>query len=642
MSKHSPQKNTHTHAVESQKQRKPQPNLWPPVAVLAILAYGLYRAIDLRWICDDAFITLRYVRNFVEGKGLVYNVGERVEGYTHFLWLMLISFAKAIGFDPVDASMWLGIAAFAGIIVLLLFISFREHKKTPKAIWLPIAAALFVLNYDTAEWASGGLETSFYTLLILVAFYTWFYSKFNEQRRLLMTGIALALASLTRPDAVLFTLAAVALLVTRDMRKGQPVLSVIKPIGILLLPSVAIGVPYLIWKYFYYGDLLPLPYYAKSADGNYFAQGFFYIWLYFRVHFVSALALIGAVSLFFVYRNTNGEEPADTAQDPGSPFIAALIGIAVYLLLFVARVGGDFMFARFIIPVVPLICFMIERSLEHLPEQMRRYQVGIAAALVLLSILEERLPTNEIFRLGDGGKRVENWNLVVKGTTQFVADERWFYYDHFEIKDHQDSIIERGNMDMYSESGKYLEPLLRGMPLTVAVPGANNMVAYYANFPVCINEYGLTDSSIAHSVLPARAHIGHEKRATDAYLQQRHVNFELGGIVGKLPNPLPQTTMAFYLPSLDCWQLARVITYDRATMEELSKRFMQESNKSVFPIYEKIISYYIERVMPTRSLNQVEQDYAAYRKLYFDQHPNRVIQALIETRIRELRGDTTK
>src|ERR1700689_4240051 len=99
---------------QPQKSAKPQLNLWPPIAGLAILVYGLYRAIELRWICDDAFITLRYVKNFVEGNGIVYNVGERVEGYTHFLWLMLVAVSKAIGFDPVDASMWLGIAAYAG------------------------------------------------------------------------------------------------------------------------------------------------------------------------------------------------------------------------------------------------------------------------------------------------------------------------------------------------------------------------------------------------------------------------------------------------------------------------------------------------------------------------------------------------
>src|SRR5580700_4983251 len=138
MAKDRIQKVSHKPAVP-QPSAKPQPNLWPPIAALAILAYGLYRAIDLRWICDDAFITMRYVKNFVDGNGLVYNIGERVEGYTHFLWLMLLTLTKAVGFDPVDASMWLGIAAYAGILVLLLAISFKEHKKNPKAIWLPVA-----------------------------------------------------------------------------------------------------------------------------------------------------------------------------------------------------------------------------------------------------------------------------------------------------------------------------------------------------------------------------------------------------------------------------------------------------------------------------------------------------------------------
>ena len=118
MSKSHPQKNS-SKLAEPQKPTKPQPNLWSPIAALAILAYGLYRAIDLRWICDDAFITMRYVKNFVDGNGLVYNIGERMEGYTHFLWLMLLAASKAIGFDPVDASMWLGIAAYAGILLLL-------------------------------------------------------------------------------------------------------------------------------------------------------------------------------------------------------------------------------------------------------------------------------------------------------------------------------------------------------------------------------------------------------------------------------------------------------------------------------------------------------------------------------------------
>ncbi|MCX7878834.1 MAG: hypothetical protein N2510_09400, partial [Ignavibacteria bacterium] len=38
---------------------------------------------------DDAYISYRYGRNLMEGNGLVYNPGEKVEGYTNFLWTII-------------------------------------------------------------------------------------------------------------------------------------------------------------------------------------------------------------------------------------------------------------------------------------------------------------------------------------------------------------------------------------------------------------------------------------------------------------------------------------------------------------------------------------------------------------------------
>jgi hypothetical protein len=614
------------------KPAKPQPNLWPPIAALAILAYGLYRAIDLRWICDDAFITMRYVKNFVEGNGLVYNIGERVEGYTHFLWLMLLAASKAVGFDPVDASMWLGIAAYAGILVLLLAISLREHKKNPKAIWLPIAAALFALNYDTAEWASGGLETSFYTLLILAAFYLWFYSRYSETRRLLLTGVLLALVALTRPDGVLFTATALILLVIRDIRTKQPVVATARSVGILLLPSIVIGIPYLLWKYSYYGDILPLTYYAKSADENYFIQGFFYIWLYFRVHFTSAIALILAAYLL-LRKNPDTEQGKDESHR-GSPSITALTAIVVYLILFVARVGGDFMFARFIIPVVPLVYFIIEQALEWLPVKAPNYRIGIAVLLVASVFAENEYRDTVLFHHNKEKWDTGNWELAGDGSTRGIADERWtYYFDRF----FSVNGVPRASMDVYIEVGKYLEPFFEDLPVTVAVPGGANMRAYYANFTTCINEFGLTDSAIAHSSILNRTRIGHEKKATEAYLIKRHVDFELEEVVATLPSPLPQSVIAFYIPTMGFWQLARVVNYDEGKIKELSKRFKAADKESVIPDYQMLISYYIQRVMPARTLAQVEQDYAGYRQLYFDQHPNPPIQNMFEARIAELK-----
>lgn len=609
---------------------KRAPNWWLPLASLLILAYGLYRAIALRWISDDAFITMRYVKNFVEGKGLVYNVGERVEGYTHFLWLMLLAAAQAIGFDPVDASIWLGIAAYAGILVLLLAISLREHKQNLKTLWLPVAAALFALNYDTAEWASGGLETSFYTLLILGAFYIWFYTKYSEQRRLLLSGMVLALVALTRPDGVLFTVTAILLLTIRGIRVKQPLLKVSKTIGLLLLPSIVIGVPYLLWKYSYYGDILPLTYYTKSAGEDYFGQGIFYIWLYFRVHFISAIVLFAAIVLLL--RKPNRVEKSDEIY-PGSPSITALVAIAVYLILFVARVGGDFMFARFVIPVVPFFCIVVERVIDRLPARFVKYRIGVAAFLLAAVLAEDRVATTDLFHLNDNGTREENWNLVVGGETRFIADERWYYYDH-EIGD-----LPRGNMDAYTEIGKFLEPIFKGLPITVAIPGSMNMIAYYADLPMEINEYGLTDAYIAHLPLSNRGHIGHEKKAPEEYLLNRHVNFEMLSVVANLPDPA-YNLIAFEIPELGVWQLARLVTYDSSLMNELARRFRAAGTRCVLPIFEQIIPDYLAHEMPQTPLTQLEDDYAGFRQYYFNRYPNLILQSKFEKRIEELKRDS--
>jgi hypothetical protein len=598
--------------------------LWPIAASLSILTYGLYRAIDLRWICDDAFITMRYVKNFVEGNGLVYNIGERVEGYTHFLWLMLVAAANAIGFDSVDSSIWLGIASYTGILVLLLAISFCEHKKNPKVLWLPLAAAMYAFNYDTTVWASGGLETSFYAFLILLSFYIWFYSGWTERLRLLLTGITLALVSLTRPDGALFALTAAVLLIVNGIRRKQSALDISKTIGILILPSVAIGVPYLIWKYLYYGAVLPLTYYAKSGDKGDFSQGLFYIWLYFRVHFTPAIALIAGGLLLLLKKHNIAEQSG--GRHPGSPSFAAVTIIVVYLLLFVARVGGDFMFARFIIPAIPFVCFLIERIVDRLLPPLIKYRVAIMLALFASLLLENKLRDRVLFHSG------ENF-------TRGIADERWAYYTSWRLAKGGESF---GQLDTYSKIGKYLEPFFRGLPVTVAIPGAANMVAYYANFSTSINEFGLTDRYIAHLPITVRGRIGHEKQAPESYLMDRNVDFELGRIISDLPKQTNPDILLFYIPQLGVWESARIVKYDKSLMNELSRRFTAASGQSIVPLYEKTIPDYADNVMPDCSLVQLESDFVGFQTVYFSQYPDTALEHRFEERIAELKLDSAK
>lgn len=86
--------------------------LYFAISVVLIL-FGLTTSYRMRWISDDAFISLRYAKNFADGKGLVFNEGEFVEGYTNFFWtILLIPFHLSNQIDPVEACYFLEFSLF--------------------------------------------------------------------------------------------------------------------------------------------------------------------------------------------------------------------------------------------------------------------------------------------------------------------------------------------------------------------------------------------------------------------------------------------------------------------------------------------------------------------------------------------------
>ncbi len=606
--------------------------LWIVSGSLAFII-GLYQAINLKWVSDDAFITFRYVKNVIGGHGFVYNPGEHIEGYTHFLWLILLSAANIVGIDPVTASMWLGIFSYAGILTILILITKKEYAlENSVKYYLPLAAMLLALNYDMAVWASGGLETAFYTLLILLAFFTWFYSPYSENRRLLLTGFILTLCTLTRPDGAVFIFCATVLLIGWGLKEKQTAASIIKKITLLILPSLTIGIPYLLWKYFYYGNVLPNTFYTKSASENYFAQGFFYIWLFFRVYFSSLIAIILFASLSLVRKGRIGE--ISKPQHTGSPVIAAASVILLYLFLYVAQVGGDFMFARFIIPVLPLIYFLVERLWEKLSPVFKKYQWAVALLLLTSVIFENNFREKVLFHTDENGSRAGNWTGEGGGDSKGIADERDFYY----YKGFNIAGTTRGFLDVYSEAGKFYEPFFRGIPATIVVSAAQNMVGYYGNFATCIDEFGLTDSAIAHSPITKRGRIGHEKQGTMEYFRMRKAQFILRGIIPNIPEPMLIGTALFEIPKLGMYQFAEEVVYDSVVTHELLRRFDSAGVKVILTKYEEVIPMYISRDMERFTAEQIERDYEKFKKLYFTKYPNPDWQHTIEDAIARKRS----
>ena len=171
------------------------------IIYITILIFVLLLAFALRYYfnpmdIEDAPITYRYAKNIAEGNGFVYNSGERVLGTTTPLYTIILAFFNYVGFDLFFISNLIGLfSALASCI--LIYLIFKDNNQ-PK-IGLLAAFFLAILN-DFVIYTMNGMETSFYVMLILLSFYLY------QKKKYVLTSIALALVSLTRPDGLILAL----------------------------------------------------------------------------------------------------------------------------------------------------------------------------------------------------------------------------------------------------------------------------------------------------------------------------------------------------------------------------------------------------------------------------------------------------
>jgi hypothetical protein len=172
------------------------------------------------YISDDGFIAFRYVENLTAGQGLVYNVGERVEGYSNFLWLMLLAVFRLLvpEMSLVNIAHALGISFGALTVLLVCHFSWMTRGEFR---WFGLLAGSFLaVHSGFAAWGTGGLETTMFAFLVLAAVCTYAYY-LQTQRGFLLVPVVFALAALTRSDALLlFGVTTVHAVVTEKRREG--------------------------------------------------------------------------------------------------------------------------------------------------------------------------------------------------------------------------------------------------------------------------------------------------------------------------------------------------------------------------------------------------------------------------------------
>ena len=322
---------------------------WPVVAATLLL---FPHALLFDFINDDAYISFRYARNLAEHGQLVFNLGERVEGFTNFLWTLMLAGGIKLGISPIVFSRFLGVAFAVGTLGLVVRLSLRLDGERPGP-WHVVAPVGLAALGAFACWCTGGLETQLFAFLLLLAA----ERLLNEMAtgRGFASGAFFALAAMTRPEGLLFFGLAALYRVGRNLRRERRLAPTFTELY-WVLAFLIVFVPYFAWRWTYYGWPFPNTFYVKSAGGaGAWKLGVYYLRRFvedYSIGFLAILLLLGW--------------PA--ALDWRRRDLFALFTVwAVVFAGYVVKVGGDFMgLYRFILPILPLGAVCVQEAARTL------------------------------------------------------------------------------------------------------------------------------------------------------------------------------------------------------------------------------------------------------------------------------------
>ncbi len=364
-------------------------------ARLAVLAAGVIALaiviVRSAWVCDDSFITLRTVDNLVNGFGPRWNVAERVQTFTHPLWMLLLAgfylFTREAYYTVLGISILIAAVA-AGWLVA------RVARSTPGAL---LAVAVLILSKAHVDYSTSGLENPL-THLLLVLFASFYLPAEGRKERPLALALIAGLLVLNRMDLLLLVAPALAVaLRALPWKRG---------VGVALVGFS----PFLAWEAFalvYYGAPFPNSAYAKLATGipriDLIRQGGQYVIDSITVDPVT-LTAIAAAAVLAVWKGHRRER-------------ILMAGAGLYLV-YVLWIGGDFMSGRFF--SAPLVVAAIVLS-RWRPGRPRALVYVTAAAFVAVGLI---IPVSPV---RSGADYAEKRRGRAIGRAR-ITDERAFYY----------------------------------------------------------------------------------------------------------------------------------------------------------------------------------------------------------------------
>lgn len=340
--------------------RTSSPLAWLILACsVALLLLGCWQA---RWVhADDAFITFRYAENVASGVGPVFNAGERVEGYSTPLYVLVLAGARVAGLELFPFSRVLGVLSVLAILAML-FEGLRRAGVDARAAALVTLLPSTCIDVHLSS--VGGMETLphaalFFGGLLLLA------DPEAGQRRTFAASCLLMLAALARPEGIAYWGLGFLLVLATNRR-----------VALVYLIPLTLYLTHLAWRHAYYGDLLPNTYHAKVGRGRasleagllelrrFLSDPTHDVWL--------ALAIVGAG----IGASVGGQRRRVLV------FAVAIVVHGAY----VVSVGGDSLdMFRFYLPILAPLAFLVGLGLGSgagAPVWLGWLRVGVLVLLV--------------------------------------------------------------------------------------------------------------------------------------------------------------------------------------------------------------------------------------------------------------------
>jgi hypothetical protein len=228
------------------------------------LAVPLAFVIITQNIWEDCLITLRHGKNLVEGNGLVFNAGRRIQGFTSCLNTMLLAAAYAISGRSthlaIDFYRVVCLLAYlaAGWIVLRLILQSRNIDRLSPLLFI----LLYVTEAKTVAFTMNGQESALMVMFLAIGFYAAYRGFARSWKVLAVSWTGLLY---TRPDAPVYiaALAVAGLIFATDDRRLARI-----AVAKAALVAALLFAPWFLAMWIYYGNPIPNTVLAKSNFGS--------------------------------------------------------------------------------------------------------------------------------------------------------------------------------------------------------------------------------------------------------------------------------------------------------------------------------------------------------------------------------------